>query len=344
MAKEFSVLVTGASGFIATQTILDLLEAGHRVRGTLRSLNKADDVREALRAQTPMADMLELVEADLMSPEGWVSACEGCDVVLHIASPFPATLPKHADELIRTAREGTLAVLNAAEEAGVKRVVLTSSAAAVSYGYGDDLPELLTEANWSNPEHSTDNTAYTRSKTLAEQAAWEFISGEKSPGLELVVLNPALVLGPVISSATSTSLEVVSQLLTGKMPALPDLNFPIVDVRDVASAQLSAMALPEAAGKRFILVDSNLDLIEIAEILKETCPDRARKIATRSIPSWLVRLMAPLMPSLAHIRPDLGKMRKMSHGQMKSVLGISPIPARKSVEDAAKSLIAFHLV
>lgn len=344
MSKEFSVLVTGASGFIATRIILDLLEAGHRVRGTLRSFDKADALRDALREQTPMADMLELVEADLTSDTGWKAACEGCDIVLHIASPFPPVLPKRAEDLIEPARDGVARVLKAASTAGVKRVVLTSSAAAISYGWGDDLPDLLTEEHWSNPDNLKDNSAYTRSKTLAELAAWEFVESEQGRELELVVLNPALVLGPVISPAASASLEVISQLLTGKMPALPHLNFPIVDVRDVSAAHIAAMMAPEAAGERILLVEANLDLSEIASILREVQPERASHIPTRHVPNWMVRLMSKFSPSLGHILPDLGRRRRLSNRKMLKVLGIEPISARKSVVDTAESLVKFNLV
>lgn len=344
MSKEFSVLVTGASGFIATQIILDLLEAGHRVRGTLRSFDKADALREALRDATPMADMLELVEADLSSDAGWQAACEGCDVVLHVASPFPSILPKRSEDLIETARDGALRVLKAALNSGVKRVVFTSSAAAVSYGWGDDLPDLLTEEHWSNPDNLQDNSAYTRSKTLAERAAWEFVESEQGRNLELVVLNPALVLGPVISPAASASLEVISQLLTGKMPALPHLNFPVVDVRDVSAAHIAAMSSSEAAGERILLVEDNLDLAEIASILREAQPDRAARIPSRHVPNWIVRIMSKFSPSLGHILPDLGKRRRLSNQKMTKILGIEPISARKSVIDTAESLVKFKLV
>ena len=344
MVKELSVLVTGASGFIATQTIFDLLEAGHRVRGSLRSLDKADDLRDALREQTPMADMLECVEADLTSDTGWEAAVDGCDVVLHMASPFPPVLPKRAEEIIEPARNGALRVLKAAAQKGVKRVVMTSSAAAISYGREDELPDLLTEADWTNPENLKDNSAYTRSKTLAERAAWEFAASAEGQALELVSLNPALVLGPVISPATSASLEVVTQLLTGKMPALPHLNFPIVDVRDVAKAHIVAMTHPDIVGQRILLAESNLDLSDIAQILRDAFPDRANRIPARHVPNWMVRLLAAFSPTLGHVLPDLGKTRRLSNQKMTSILGIEPIAARQSVLDAAESLVNFKIV
>ncbi len=339
MMEDISVLVTGASGFVAMRTIHDLLETDYRVRGSLRSIQKADNLREALRPLTPMADMLECVEADLLSERGWDNACDGMDYVLHMASPFPAHMPKNDNDVIRPAVEGTLNVLRAANRSGVKRVVLTSSVASILYGWGNSLPDMMDESHWSNPENLKDNTAYTRSKTLAEKAAWQFMKDEARDDLELSVVNPGLILGPIIGTERSTSLEIVSQLLTRQIPALPDLSFQIVDVRDVARAHIIAMRRPEAESQRFILADRACSLCEIAEILQAAFPDRASSIPTRPLPSWLVRLIAPLRPTLKQVLPDLGKRRNVSSEKMRTVLGIDPIHTEQSVKDTAQSLM-----
>ncbi|MFC6198081.1 SDR family oxidoreductase [Ponticaulis profundi] len=342
MTKQ--VLVTGATGFIAMQTILDLLEGDYRVRGTVRSLNKADTLREALRPHTPMADMLELVEADLSSDKGWDQAVEGCDAVLHLASPFPAAQPKNPDELIKPARDGALRVLRAAKAAGVKRVVMTSSMAAIAYGWGDSRPDLLTEAHWSNPDNLKDNTAYTRSKTIAERAAWDFVNSPEGEGLELATINPAAVLGPALCAEVSTSLEIVSRLIAVKMPALPNVSFGIIDVRDVSQAHIQAMETPEAAGQRFILTDRTLWFTDIADTLRTAFPDRAEKIPTRKIPNWVLKLMAVFDPALKQIVPELGRFRNASNTQLKTVLGITPRPAEEAIIASATSLLEHKVV
>ena len=291
-----------------------------------------------------MADMLECVEADLLSEKGWENACDGMDYVLHVASPFPTRMPRNPEEIIRPAVQGTLNVLRAANRTKVKRVVLTSSLAAIMYGWGENLPDVLDESDWSDPENLKDNTPYTRSKTLAEKAAWEFMKTESRDDLELSVVNPGLILGPLIGTERSTSLEIISQLLTKAIPALPDLSFPIIDVRDVSAAHLAAMNRPEAAGERFILSDRECSLQEIANDLRQAVPDLASFIPSRPLPSWLVRLIAPIKPDLRQIVPDLGMRRHVSNEKMKTVLGIDPVSAKDSIRDTAVSLIRAGLV
>jgi nucleoside-diphosphate-sugar epimerase len=338
------ILVTGATGFIATQTILDLLEAGYRVRGTVRSLDKAVVLRDVLRAHTPLADTLECVEADLSRDAGWAEAVSGCSKVLHIASPFPEVLPKNHDDLIRPARDGALRVLRAARNEGVQRVVMTSSVAAIAYGWGKSRPEILTEEHWSNPDNLKDNNAYTRSKTIAERAAWDFVTSPEGEGLELTTINPAAVLGPALSADTSSSLQIISQLFGGNVPALPKLSFSIVDVRDVARAHHIAMNSAEASGKRFLLADRCLWFTEIADIIRDAFPDRAGGIPKGSLPSIAVQMIARLNPPLKAILPELGKFRALSNEQMRSVLGIEPISAQEAIVASVQSLIDMELI
>ncbi len=338
------ILVTGATGFIAMQTILDLLEAGYRVRGTVRSLNKAEAVRDTLRIHTPMADMLELVEADLSTDKGWAAAVSGCDKILHIASPFPEVLPKNHDDLIIPARDGARRVLRAAKTEGVSRVVMTSSMAAIAYGWGDARPDPLTEEHWSNSDNLKDNTAYTRSKTIAERAAWDFVNSPEGSGIQLTTLNPAAVLGPALSADTSSSLQIVTQLMSGALPALPKLSFGIVDVRDVARAHIIAMNSDAAIGKRFLLADRVLWFTELAEIIRTHFPDRSKKVPSGTIPSWAVHVFATFNPPLKAILPELGKLRNISNEQMRTVLGIEPISAEEAVTASAKSLIELGVI
>lgn len=337
------VLVTGASGFIAQHLTVRLLALGHRVRGTVRSLSSADKIRGALGAHHPSARDLELLEADLETDRGWPEAVSGCSGVYHVASPFPSVLPKNPEDVIRPAREGTLRVLSAAHAAGVPRVVMTSSFAAVGYGWGDARPELLTEEHWSNPDNLTDNTAYTRSKTIAERAAWAFVQNEGQP-LELVTINPSVVLGPILSDGRSTSLGLVSQLLEGRLPALPNLGFGFVDVRDVAEAHLRAMELPRAAGERYLLGSEFMWLREVADILRASVESHRRRIPRRKMPTWLVRGVARASPELRQVVPDLDQARRMSDKKAVRQFGLTMRPAREAILATAESLIEKGLV
>ena len=333
------VLVTGATGFIAMQTIIDLLEAGYRVRGTVRSLDRAESLRDTIREHTPMADTLECVEADLSSDRGWADAVSGCDAILHIASPFPAVLPKNHDDLIKPATEGALRVLRAAKNAGVARVVMTSSLAAIGYGWGDNRPDLLDESKWSDPDNLKDNTAYTRSKTIADKAAWHYVTSPEGEGLKLTTINPVAVLGPTLSADTSSSLQIITQLMSGKMPALPNLSFSIVDVRDVAKAHILAMNSEESVGKRILVSDKTLWMSEIADIVREAFPERAKKIPSGKVPNWAVHLLSVMDPTLKAILPELGQFRAVSNERMRTMLGMEPISAKEAIIASAQSLI-----
>lgn len=332
------VLVTGATGFIGLQTIYDLLEAGYRVRGTMRTLDRADNIRDILRNHTPLADMLECVPADLSSDAGWDTAVAGCDYVLHVASPAPAVQPKNPDDLINPARDGTLHVLRAARRAGVRRVVMTSSSAAISRGAGKDQADLLTENDWADPDDTT-NTPYARSKTIAEKAAWSFVESPEGEGLELAAINPVMVMGPALGPDTSASLELIRQIMSGSLPRAPKLSFTITDVRDVSAAHIRAMEKEDAAGKRFIIAESTLWVTEIADILREAFPAYTKKIPTGTLPDWVVRLLSITNPPLKTVTPDLGSYRQYANDRLKSELGIQPIPARDSIIASADALM-----
>lgn len=337
-----TVLVTGASGFIAQQLILDLLEQGHQVRGTVRSLAKGDALKTALGSHTPRADEIELVEADLESDKGWSEAVAGVDVIHHLASPFPMASPKNADDLIRPAREGTLRVLRAAKAAGVDRVILTSSCAAIAYGW-DKLPEVFTEKDWSNPDNEADCRAYAASKTLAEKAAWDYVGGE-GKGIQLTTINPVAVFGPIRSAQVKTSVGVIAQLMAGKFPALPNAGIQVVDVRDVSAAHIAAMNDPAASGERFIVANEFYWMKDFARVLREAHPDRASKIPTRRLPDFVVRLLALFVGDMKTIAAELGKRRFSSSDKVRKLLGRDLIPGDEAIRASAETLIRYGAV
>jgi dihydroflavonol-4-reductase len=336
------VLVTGASGFVAQHVILQLLEKGYAVRGTLRSLKRADEVRAVLAKHAPRASEIEFVEADLSSDKGWAEAVAGCQFVQHVASPFPAVHPKNEDELIKPARDGALRVLKAAKAAGVKRVVMTSSMAAIAYGHGDKRAEVSDETMWSNPD-GPDNTPYTKSKTLAERAAWDYVNGE-GKGLELATINPTGILGPALSKDVSVSLEIPIRLLNGKTPGLPNLGFSLVDVRDVAACQVAAMEAPAAAGERFIASEEFVWFAEAAQMLREAFPAYDAKIPRRSVPNWLLKVMAVFQPIYRQTVTELGRTRRASNAKATRVLGVKFRTAKEALIASAQSLIDLKVV
>ena len=340
-----TVLVTGGSGFIGSHCICSLLAAGHAVRTTVRSLKREGDVRAMLRAGGVEAgEGLRFFAADLEKDAGWAEAVAGCDYVLHVASPFPANVPRHEDELIVPAREGALRVLRAARDAGVKRVVLTSSFAAIGYGH-PPLPmhAAFDETSWSDP-NGDGVSAYAKSKTLAERAAWDFIDREGG-GLELSVVNPVAVFGPVLGPDYATSILLVERLLEGSMPGCPRLYFGVVDVRDVVDLHLRAMTDPAARGERFLAVSGDsMPIVEVARLLKSRMGATARKVPTRELPDWVVRLVALFMPEAKQFLPELGKVRNASSAKAQRVLGWSPRTREEAILATAESLVRLGLL
>jgi dihydroflavonol-4-reductase len=329
-----TVLVTGGSGFLGGRCVVELLERGYLVRTTVRDLAKEPALRARLEPEVDAGERLTVLAADLLSDDGWAQAVQGCDYVLHVASPFPAAQPKDPDELIVPAREGTLRVLGAALDAGVERVVVTSSVAAIRGGV-ESAAAPLTEADWTdgdNPELQ----AYTRSKTIAERAAWDFVA-QRGEAEKLAVVNPGAILGPVLAGERSPSLALVERLLKG-MPGTPRIGFSIVDVRDVADLQIRAMSAPEAGGERFIAVARFQWMSEMAAVLRERLGPAAAKVPKRGIPNLLVRAMAIFDPSVRSIVGQLGQKVELSGAKAESVLGWSPRPVEETVVDCAESL------
>ncbi|UVK36330.1 aldehyde reductase [Mesorhizobium sp. AR10] len=337
------VLVTGGSGFLGAHCILALLDAGYRVRTTVRSSTREADVLAMLRVSgTEPGETLSFAYADLMTDTGWPEAVAGCEYVLHVASPFPPGVPKHEDELIIPAREGALRVLRAARDAGVKRVVLTSSFAAVGYGQVPVAGHPFTEENWTDLTAKV--SAYVKSKTLAERAAWDFIAGQGG-ALELAVVNPVGIFGPVLGPDHSTSTEFIRRLLDGEMPGLPRMLFGVVDVRDVADLHLRAMTNPLAKGERFLAISGDfMTMLEIVQTLRARMGDAASRVPTRVLPDWLVRLVGLFDGQAAQIVTELGKARNATSAKATRLLGWAPRSREDALVATSESLIQLGLI
>jgi nucleoside-diphosphate-sugar epimerase len=338
-----TVLVTGGSGFIGSHAILQLLAAGHQVRTTVRNLKREGDVRALLKeGGAEPGDRLSFAAADLENDAGWPEAVAGCEYVLHVASPFPATLPKHEDELIVPAREGALRVLRASRDAGVRRVVLTSSFAAIGYGHAPQ-GKPFDETDWTDPD-GEGVMPYVKSKTLAERAAWDFIAREGG-GLELSVVNPVAVFGPVLGPDYSTSILIVQRMMDGAMPGAPKINFGAVDVRDVADLHIRAMTDHAAKGERFLAVAGDfLSVLDIANILKARMGTAAKRVPTRQLPNLLVRLAALGDPAVKQILPELGTRKNGTNRKAREVLGWVPRSREDSIVATAESLMRLGLL
>jgi len=338
------VLVTGGTGFVGAHCLVQLLAAGHEARTTVRDLKREADVRAMLR-QGGAGDVgarLSVVQADLNADAGWAEAVAGCDYVLHVASPFPSTVPKDANELIGPARDGALRVLKAARDAGVKRVVLTSSFAAIGYG-AKDHAAVFTEDDWTDLD-GADVAPYQRSKTIAERAAWDFIEREGG-ALELAVVNPVGVFGPVLGPDYSTSIVLVQRLMDGDAPGCPDLWMGAVDVRDVADMHLKAMTDPAARGQRFLAVAGDfVSFRQVALMLKAGLGEAARKVPTGAVPNWLLRLVALFDPQVKGLLPELGKRKNATNEKARRLLGWTPRSTEESVLATARSLMALGLL
>ena len=334
------ILVTGAGGFIALHSVLRLLQLNYSVRGTVRTEAHAKKVRELLSKHIDTS-RLELVCVDLLKDEGWRDAVRGCEIVLHLASPFPAEEPKREDDLILPAREGTLRVLRAAHAANVKRVVVVSSTAAVAAGHAGE-NRIFTESDWTNVEKAG---AYPKSKTLAERAAWDFIrSAENTNRMELVSVNPSNVFGPVLDDHYHTSTEWFRTLLRREVPGVTRIQLHLVDVRDLADMILKAMTSSEAAGQRFIASGASISLPEFANILQRNFDSRGYRVPTRILPDVLIRLMAVFIPKLKNVSDALNWSYGFSTERARSILNWQPRPYEQTIVEMAESLIEHKMV
>lgn len=335
MNTDERVLVTGGTGFIAGHTIVQALNAGWRVRATVRDLAREPAVRIILGGHAPL-ERLEVVAADLNADAGWLEAATGCTYVLHIASPFPSVSPKNDAELVQPARDGTLRVLAAARAAGVRRVVMTSSTAAVAYGRGGRV-EPFTEADWSDETNLSDTSGYERSKTIAERAAWAWMK-QQGPGLELVTICPGAVLGPVLGPDRSASIDIIARLLEGSVPGLARFGWPLVDVRDVAALHLLAMTDPGAAGQRYLAAGDFAWMNDIAGVLREQVPLLATRVPRRNLPNPLVRASALVDRAVRSRLYELGKHRAVTAEKARRELGWTPRSNQDAILATAQSL------
>jgi dihydroflavonol-4-reductase len=346
---EKTVLVTGATGYIGGHVVREFLEQGYHVRGTVRDLKNEQKYQHLFELSRKLTvkdhePRLTLFEADLESDKGWDEIVEGCTYVEHVASPFPAAAPADENELIRPAVEGTLRVLRAAAKSStVKRVVVTSSVAAVAYGHGDSIQgRTLTEEDWSVPEKCE---AYQKSKTLAERAAWDFIAKQPAGrGLELAVINPGFVAGPLSGPEIGTSGEVVGRLVRRELPACPQIGFATVDVRDVALAHRLATEVPEAAGHRFIAAGDHVWMQDIGRMLAEEFGPKGYRPPTGQLPYALMWLVARFDKSVRLVLQYVGKKETVSHDKAVRMLGWKPRPVRETMIDMANSMIERGLI
>jgi dihydroflavonol-4-reductase len=332
--RDERVVLTGVTGFIARAIARDLLLAGYRVRGSLRSDKGIPALQAGLRPHLPdpaLLDRLSFVHLDLDSDDGWSAAMEGASALIHTASPFPLAQPKDEDQVIRPAVEGTLRALRAAQAAGVTRVVLTSSMEAIMHGHTG----TVSAADWSDLSAPT-VSAYTKSKTLAERAAWDFVAAH--PAMRLTAINPGLVVGTPVDTVTASSVSVVQRFLSGRDPVVPDFELPVVDIDDVAAMHVGALSRPATEGHRYIAADAFLGMPDLARTLKEAYPDR--RIPTRLAPRPLLRLLALFDPQIRLVLPWMGKHLLLDNSASRAAFDRSFTPARQAVLKTAAHLVA----
>ncbi|HZZ70424.1 MAG TPA: NAD-dependent epimerase/dehydratase family protein [Phenylobacterium sp.] len=338
MSGGETVLVTGGSGYIGGWCVAGLLQQGYVVRTTVRDLAKEAAVRASLAKIVDPGNRLSFHAANLTADAGWDEAAQGCDYVLHVASPLGVADPKDPNDLIVPAREGARRAVGAAVKAGVKRVVLTSSVAATNRGPETRGDWVADETVWTDPEAPRIG-AYAQSKTLAERAAWDLIHASSSD-TTLATVNPALVLGPVTSDDFSESVQVVERLLSGRVPGIPRLGFNVVDVRDVADLHIRAMTDPHAAGERFIAAGQYAWMGDLATLLRARLGAGAAKVPTRKVPDFVIRLAGLFDKDLGSVTPSLGLKHDYTSEKAQRMLGWKPRPLEDTILDCANSLIA----
>jgi dihydroflavonol-4-reductase len=335
------VLVTGVSGFLGSHVALQLLKKGYSVRGSVRDMAKAEPIKRTLADAETDISSFEVVELNLMDDRGWQEAMEGCSYLQHIASPFVISMPKDKAELIRPAVEGTQRALKTALKAGIQRIVMTSSLAAIDGGHSD-YSQTLTEKDWTDI-HGAHVNAYAESKTLAEREAWAIMDANGSRD-QLAVINPGAILGPLLDDDVATTGAIIQRLLTGKIPMVPDIILEYVDVRDVAGAHIAAMTFPLAGGNRHIISDASLSLMEVANILRKAFPAYSTKLPRRPMPALLASILSVFDVSLRDSRAQLGIRKHSDATRGTALVGKPLIPAREAVIASAQSIILRGLV
>jgi len=343
MGQSKSVFVTGGSGFIAKHIIRMLLDEGFSVHASVRAPARAEETRAAvapsIKDSIDLDKKLHFSILDLNEDTGWQEALHGSGALIHTASPFPMAQPSNENDLIRPAVDGTRRALTAARDAGIERIVMTSSVVAIAYKRLAAGRNRYSENDWTDLNFTQTN-AYAKSKTLAEKTAWSFV--RENPDIKLTTINPGMVLGPALDTKIGTSLQVIQRLMRGKDPLVPRLGFPIVDVRDVAAMHVRALQTPESAGSRFIATERFMWMQDIAAILKAEFPDR--RIPTRLAPDFLLKLFALFDPALKSVIPLLGVQHQFDNTAASEVLGMEFIEARQAIKTSAAGLIRDHLV
>ena len=341
--SEKLVLVTGGTGFVGLHCVLQLLQAGYRVKTTLRSLRRKDEVVAALQKNgVAGVENLSFVEADLTADTNWNEAVKNCAYVLHVASPISLATSRDENDFIRPAVQGALRVLTAARDARVKRVVMTSSFGAIGYGH-PQMNTPFTEEMWTDPS-CKGISPYIKSKVLAEKAAWDFIQKEGG-ALELCVMNPTGIFGPLLGASITSSLQIIQRLMNGEIKAAPQMNFGIIDVRDVAELHIRAMELPAAKGQRFILqAGATLSLHEVAMILRASLGDKAEKVPTKVLPNWVVRVASLFNATAKGILPQLQPKKNISNEKAKQYFNWTPRTNEEAIVESAESLLRLGLI
>lgn len=343
MENKEMVLVTGGTGFVGSHCVLQLLKKGYNVRTTLRSMKRKDEVIAMMRTGGVTSfDNLTFVEADLTKDDNWSEAVKGCTYVLHVASPFFSQLPKDENEMIRPAVDGTLRILKAARDAGVKRVVVTSNFGAVGYSHKDP-NTVITEEEWTDPNEKM--TSYNKSKVLAERTAWDFMKREGG-NLELSVINPVFILGPALGPDLSSSFHTLEVILNGSMKAVPNIPFNIIDVRDVADLHIRAMTNPGAKGQRFIaLAGGKITMPEIALLLKKKMPQVAGKVPVKTLPNWVIYIAALFSAQAKIVAPLLKVSRNVTSAKAQKVLGwTSMANNEEAILASVESMVKFGAI
>lgn len=335
------VLLTGISGFLGGHVALQLLAAGYTVRGSVRNLDKADKVRKTLAANGADTSRLEFIALDLLSDTGWDHATTDCRYVQHVASPFVTEMPKDRNDLIRPAVEGTRRAVSAALAAGVERIVVTSSIAAIAYGHAD-ISKTFTDADWTNLNNPK-VTAYQESKVRAESEAWNLVEGFGARD-RLVSINPGAIMGPLLDDDPGTSGALVLRMMSGSMPGAPKMSFSVVDVRDVAAAQVAAMTAPDAGGRRIILADREMTLMDMINAVRAGLPEHARRLPRFELPNWLVRVVSLFDRQIRSNTFELGTVRRVDGDPGRALIGRPTIPGPDAILATAQSLVAHGLV
>jgi dihydroflavonol-4-reductase len=342
MANNKKVLLTGITGFVGSHTAIQLLEKGYQVIGTLRDVKRANSIKKIIAQHTSQTDNLSFAEADIQDEHVWRKLMVGVNYVQHIASPFPKVMPKNENDLIIPARQGNINILSAASACGVKRVVITSSTAAISYGQPKERRRrTFDETDWTDLDSGNDITPYFKSKTLSEKAAWDFMKNDNS-GVELSVVCPGLILGPLLEEDFNASANVVIKLLDGSMPAVPQMGFDMVDVRSIASLLILAMEQPGARNQRYIGSSGYITFQDIAGILKRAYPKM--KIPSIKLPNFMVHILSLFDATLKPVLLDLGTERKMNNSKAINDLGWKPIKPEAAVLSSAASILQLGIV